>query len=395
MSEFTKDILQARKAKGMTQEQLASAMGVSRQLVSHWENGRAEPTAQQREKLNEVLSMGEKKPPRKRKNLFVLAAVIALILAIAVLMIVRVIKSGAQTGIPAQAATQPAQADNPQLEKYTWEWFQEEDVPEEGKAFLSLVTAEKPLKLIQSGDPEKPYIWDIILFAQETNGVPFTMKRATEFLFNNEKLQMDSTTYTGDELEWYWYTTRFEGDMLTSYATRHPADGSIGYGIAVEGEDDNGNSLTFKLYIPLSSEIRERMTPEDFTKETEPQEGQAYLTVEPIEEPTYLTRDAFFEGGEGWYYGFKLQNESDVAFTPESFMDTFFSNGEQMNQVIMPAFVFDAGEMKKGDEPFLYEDAAASQDFDQVGIVVKGKDANGNELSFKSILNLKREYAQP
>ena len=45
MSEFTKDILQARKAKGMTQEQLASAMGVSRQLVSHWENGRAEPTA--------------------------------------------------------------------------------------------------------------------------------------------------------------------------------------------------------------------------------------------------------------------------------------------------------------------------------------------------------------
>ena len=171
MSEFTKDILQARKAKGMTQEQLASAMGVSRQLVSHWENGRAEPTAQQREKLNEVLSMGEKKPPRKRKNLFVLAAVIALILAIAVLMIVRVIKSGAQTGIPAQAATQSAQADSPQMEKYTWEWFQKEDVPEEGKAFLSLVTAERPLKLIQSGDAEKPYIWDIILFAQETNGV--------------------------------------------------------------------------------------------------------------------------------------------------------------------------------------------------------------------------------
>lgn len=140
---------------------------------------------------------GEKKPPRKRKNLFVLAAVIALILAIAVLLIVRVIKSGAQTGIPAQAATQSAQADSPQLEKYTWEWFQEEDVPEEGKAFLSLVTAEKPLKLIQSGDPEKPYIWDIILFAQETNGVPFTMKRATEFLFNNEKLQMDSDDLYG------------------------------------------------------------------------------------------------------------------------------------------------------------------------------------------------------
>ena len=57
MSECAERILKARKAKGMTQEQLASAMGVSRQLVSHWENGRVDPTPQQLEKLDEVLGL--------------------------------------------------------------------------------------------------------------------------------------------------------------------------------------------------------------------------------------------------------------------------------------------------------------------------------------------------
>ena len=394
MSEFTERIAQARKAKGMTQEQLASAMGVSRQLVSHWENGRVEPTAQQREKLGEVLGMKSKKP-HKRRNPFILAAGVALIAAIAVLLIVRAIKSGGQAGVPAQADAQSTASDSEKAEKYSWAWFQQEDVPEEGKAFLSLVTAEKPLKLIQSGDAEKPYLWDIILFSQETNGVPFTIRQATEVFFNNEKLPMDSCVYTGDELEWYWYTTRFEGDMMTNYSTRRPADGSIGYGVAVEGVDDNGNDLTFKLYIPLSSEIKEKMTPGDFAKAAEPQDGQAFLTVKPTEDPVYLTKDAFFEGGEGWFYSFELQNESDVAFYAESFLETFFSNGEQMNQIVEPASIFGAGEMKKGDAPFLYEDASASQGYDQIGFMVSGTDANGNALSFTSILNLKREFAQP
>ena len=49
MTTFAKRITAARKGKKLTQEQVAQAVGVSRQTVSHWENGRVEPTQEQRE----------------------------------------------------------------------------------------------------------------------------------------------------------------------------------------------------------------------------------------------------------------------------------------------------------------------------------------------------------
>ena len=54
MTTFAKRITAARKEKKLTQEQVAQAMGVSRQTVSHWENGRVEPTQEQREAVQAV-----------------------------------------------------------------------------------------------------------------------------------------------------------------------------------------------------------------------------------------------------------------------------------------------------------------------------------------------------
>ena len=101
---------------------------------------------------------------------------------------------------------------------------------------------------------------------------------------------------------------------MTSYATDRPADGGIGYGVAVEGKDDNGNELTFKLYIPFSSEIRPKLTPEDFTGEAEPQENQAFIRLTPEQNPAAITQDAFFQGGQGWFSTFPCKTKSDVAF---------------------------------------------------------------------------------
>ena len=253
---------------------------------------------------------------------------------------------------------------------------------------MELTTAEKPLMLIESGDDAKPYLWNILIFAQETNGVPFTMEKITEVFFNNEKLPMYTGEMTGDEIAWYWYTTRLEQGEFVNYSTNRLADGGIGYGVAVEGKDDNGNELTFKLYIPLSGEIRPKLTPEDFTKEAEPQENQAYIRIEPTQDPVGLTRDAFFQGGQGWYYSFSMQNESDVAFTPESVMIVLFDQGEQRLQVVLPTSIFGFGEMNQGDEPLLYEDAAALQTTDCIGIMLRGTDANGNACAFTSMVHL-------
>ncbi len=49
------DIAAARKARKMTQQQLADAMGVDQALVSRWESGKVSPNRSNLEKLKEIL----------------------------------------------------------------------------------------------------------------------------------------------------------------------------------------------------------------------------------------------------------------------------------------------------------------------------------------------------
>ena len=55
--EFKDRVFQARKAKGMSQEDLAEAMGVSRQAVSKWETGEAMPDVEKLIALCHVLEL--------------------------------------------------------------------------------------------------------------------------------------------------------------------------------------------------------------------------------------------------------------------------------------------------------------------------------------------------
>ena len=41
---FQENLIRARKARGMTQEELAARLNVSRQAVSKWETGTADPS---------------------------------------------------------------------------------------------------------------------------------------------------------------------------------------------------------------------------------------------------------------------------------------------------------------------------------------------------------------
>ena len=57
MESLGQRIRNARKAKGMTQEQLASALYVSRQTVSSWENDRSEPDYETLMRIMELLDV--------------------------------------------------------------------------------------------------------------------------------------------------------------------------------------------------------------------------------------------------------------------------------------------------------------------------------------------------
>jgi len=41
---FQENLIRARKARGMTQEELAARLSISRQAVSKWESGTADPS---------------------------------------------------------------------------------------------------------------------------------------------------------------------------------------------------------------------------------------------------------------------------------------------------------------------------------------------------------------
>ena len=54
MDRFTQNLRRARKAAGLTQQQLADRLHVTRQSVSSWELGRTEPDLQTLTELAEV-----------------------------------------------------------------------------------------------------------------------------------------------------------------------------------------------------------------------------------------------------------------------------------------------------------------------------------------------------
>ena len=80
---FKEKLLELRKQKGLTQEELAEALYVSRTAVSKWESGRGYPSIESLKRIskvfsvtidellssNEILSIAEEDNKRKEKNL--------------------------------------------------------------------------------------------------------------------------------------------------------------------------------------------------------------------------------------------------------------------------------------------------------------------------------------
>ena len=110
MTTFSERMTAARKDKKLTQDQVAQALDVSRQLVSHWENGRVEPTQEQREAICKLLDipMDAPKPTPLHKRILAAAALIAFV-AILVMAVYPIYKSR-RAGTTAEAAVQETQA---------------------------------------------------------------------------------------------------------------------------------------------------------------------------------------------------------------------------------------------------------------------------------------------
>lgn len=288
MSAFHEELTAARKAKGMTQEQLAEAMNASRSAVSHWESGRSAPDFETIKKLstvldctfsmlnmrqNDVPEAAEKETPDseqsaqevpvsdapakhpKTKQIIVLAAAAALLVLIACIVIPKL------NGKPLDG--KPSAGNAPTLNAVvppkanSVEWFSSPVQPESGKPFVAIQFNESPLRAKIDPNLGDSPVWMYTVYLTETNGFALTMKELELVIFKTQH-EPDIFRYDANALnEWF-------GDHVVPANGQRIFNGGmplsenlLGMGIAVTGTDESGEEFDFHAYLPLSQEIRE------------------------------------------------------------------------------------------------------------------------------------------
>ncbi len=94
MNEVAKNLKKIRMSSGMTQEELAEKMFVTRQTISNWENGKSQPDVQTLTSLSNVLDVevteliyGRKRAYTRFQKKYIITAAISLLVIIAVIIL--------------------------------------------------------------------------------------------------------------------------------------------------------------------------------------------------------------------------------------------------------------------------------------------------------------------
>ena len=263
MQSLGEKIRQARREKGLTQEQLAQTLFVSRQTVSNWENGKTEPDYQTLVRLSELLGLefaqAEELPPAQ-----------------------------AETEASEQEAETETRAQQPEAKKkfrlrpwlmavaavlfvlglillpsvghekggYTIDWFEQETANEPGQAYIRIYTkTELPVAVKQQTEESTP-VWEYNLFFKEENGVGVTVDELTRVRFYKKgktDIYAQTTDVFGENNGGKpSYISGREFRRLT-YGCRADSK-SVGDGWMLRGTDDKGRKVCFRVYIPFETQ---------------------------------------------------------------------------------------------------------------------------------------------
>ena len=234
MANFAEQLAAARKAAGMTQEELSEAVHVARNTISNWEHGRTEPDLDTMRLLGQVLhvdfltgkadpqeaeqketpadldtSSRESAPTRKKKIIGLCAAVLAIIAVAVVLLLMHNAKVSKTAKITLAPLHDPApMIADPAFEDYGLGWeftfviTNESDVPfKPGKAIMLYYKDDSI-----AGNMELDYAFlrgcmygDTITNADPA---PVNINRGASYpLFTSVELQLQGTDANGHEIK--------------------------------------------------------------------------------------------------------------------------------------------------------------------------------------------------
>lgn len=223
MDSFGEQLAAARKAKGLSQRELAERMYVTRTTVSHWENGRHKPDVETMRRLGEVLafdlvkqdtsvSWAPEKSNRGRKWLilavFVIAAVICVML-----------------GLWNHGRMDAA-------------WFEKTQLPRTGHAYLTL----QPYAM-QNAD-----VWQVRLEVAESSGINIVLTELQAWVFEDKARNYSWNAEQLDEMLENRALTGYQKGMLFFELTGEPG---AKVGILLKGVDEAGAALSFRTLTEL------------------------------------------------------------------------------------------------------------------------------------------------
>lgn len=234
MERFPEQLLNARKAAGMTQEQLADAVHVARNTISSWEHGRTQPDLETLRLLGQVLHFDFMNDAPIRKEIQTagqftaspppeipagIAPVNQLqkkrILAIVALAVIILIVS--LIVIPKRSGTPSAYKDD-SGKVYTVADYKAVTPNQPGKAYLSITTTLEKQPTGNGGN----FLYAFIM--KEENGIGFSIERMEHinFFYSGNSVSID--TFTADDVRTFLHGSPYPVSIMTVQCLQAYAD---------------------------------------------------------------------------------------------------------------------------------------------------------------------------
>lgn len=408
MKTFGEQLIAARKAKGYTQDMLAALINVSRQTVSHWENGRALPDVALLRQLSDVLECNlalgyapqetakspENEPATPGEECE---------------------KNAVEATPAAVESTSAPVPPAPKKQKPHWLWIAGVALAVLAVVICLAMLWPKPAAVIRvsplepvaylQNDPEhfgeeNSRGWNITFSFANESDVPFTPDYVLMLLYEGDRID-NKVRMSYDEIRPWMDSAKLrkeEAPLQLIFSTNHLYETRME--CAIYGRDDNGHELMFRNDVQLSKDeqatqtnvkqtenasVTEPKTLAEFKRLHESQTrvaGRAYLNVTPETNPVLPTKDP--GGGERdvWFFTIFVEETGGVAFKPETITETdiTLSGGNVVFEYTPQQLAWaDTIEPK---QTVMWTGGRPVQELAGVGISVSGEDANGNQATF-------------
>lgn len=393
MPTFADKLHEIRKERGITQEQLTREMNVSRQTISHWENGRAVPDIDTIRHLSQSLEYDflstektaeEAQPEPEQEE----------------------IPDTVEEASLEMAVAQAAPAQPPVKRRRPW-----------GLVLCGLCVAALCLSLLpsllkkpaaeivitpstteaylvdQEYTPGEKWIgWEVNYRIENLSDVPFTPEKLSADFYSSSRMDSNLTFDHYALRAWIVDTQlhRTDPPMEIPLGTNHTY---LTHMICtIYGTDENGHQLQASTTVYYIPEYPAATLTDDPTAVK-----SANVRITTAENPIKARYAEDFPDGIGWLFAFRIEETNGVPFIVHELIYTLYSENGYKNSMI-----FTSEQLMNSwgsntlvpNIPHTWAVGFLVPPVQRVGLVLKGTDANGNELEFTGSVELSKEIAK-